>query len=432
MKIAVYAGLVLASLLATACSGDKGESRVERPLSGASADFQKQLLGQLISAKPGDVIELPAGKFQLNRSLSLNVDDVTIRGAGMDKSILSFKDQIQGAEGLLVNASNFTIENLAIEDTIGDALKVNEGENIIIRNIRVEWTGGPATENGAYGIYPVQTKNTLVEGTVVIGASDAGIYVGQSRNVIVRNNRAEYNVAGIEIENTIGADVYGNLATNNTGGILVFNMPNLPQPGHSTRVFENRVFGNNTDNFGHKGTPVAAVPAGSGVVINSNDRVEIFNNEIADNDTANVIVSSYYAAGYSSESTQEDFDPYPESIYVYGNRFSGGGGSPDHLELKALKLAKFGIGGSLPDILWDGVVNTEKLVGGQLPEVLRLCVDNGDAGIVNVDAANDFKNISTDMAPHRCSLKKLPQIELDFDGPAEKKQVAQAAGATDA
>lgn len=144
----------------------------------------------LETAKPGDVIEVPAGIHEFKLSLVLNTDGVTIRGAGMDKSILSFKNQVAGAEGLSVNASDFTIEDLAIEDTIGDALKVNEGNNIVIRRVRTEWTGGPDVNNGAYGIYPVQTTNTLVEGSVAIAASDAGIYVGQSKNVVVRNNRA--------------------------------------------------------------------------------------------------------------------------------------------------------------------------------------------------------------------------------------------------
>ena len=74
-------------------------------------------------------------------------------------------------------------------------------------------------------------------------------------------------------------------------------MPDLPQPGHSTRVYQKRGRANNTDNFGAEGTPVASVPAGSGIVINSNDKVEIFDNDIADNDTANIIISSYYATG---------------------------------------------------------------------------------------------------------------------------------------
>ncbi len=131
--------------------------------------------------------------------------------------------------------------------------------------------------------------------------------------MVVRNNRAERNVAGIEIENTIGADVYNNVATDNTGGILVFNMPNLPQPGRGTRVFDNDVQGNNHENFGHKGTPVASVPAGSGVVVNSNDDVEIFDNKIGNHKTANVIVSSYFSTGYSGKATQPNFDPYPEA-----------------------------------------------------------------------------------------------------------------------
>ena len=134
----------------------------------------------------------------------------------MDRSVLSFKNQAQGAEGLLVNADNFTIENLAIEDTVGDAIKINESDNVVIRNVRTEWTGGPLTTNGAYGIYPVQSSNILIDGAVAIGASDAGIYVGQSTQIIVRNSRAEYNVAGIEIENSTFADVYDNVATNNT------------------------------------------------------------------------------------------------------------------------------------------------------------------------------------------------------------------------
>lgn len=197
---------------------------------------ESRLQELLLDAKPGDVIDIPAGTFSFDRSLSLNVDGVTIRGAGIDETILSFADQVIGAEGLLVSASDFTIEQLAIQDTVGDALKINEGENITIRAVRTEWTGGYSTDNGAYGIYPVQTRNVLIEDSVAIGASDAGIYVGQSNNVVVRNNRAEFNVAGIEIENSVGADVYGNVVTNNAGGILVFNLPGLSQRRERTHL----------------------------------------------------------------------------------------------------------------------------------------------------------------------------------------------------
>ena len=187
--------------------------------------FEESFQLELIEAEPGSVIEVPAGTHNFSRSLSLNVSGVTIRGAGMDQSILSFSNQMQGAEGLLVTANDFVIEDLAIENTIGDALKINESTNVTIRRVRTEWTNGPDSENGAYGIYPVQSRNILIEGSVAIGAADAGIYVGQSSQIIVRDSRAEYNVAGIEIENSTFADVYENVATNNTGGILVFDLP---------------------------------------------------------------------------------------------------------------------------------------------------------------------------------------------------------------
>ena len=402
--------LLIASLCLTvaACSQESGTSEPAADLS-----YQETLLTQLLDAKPGDVIDIPEGTFQFDRSLSLIVDGVTIRGQGMDKSILSFKGQVAGAEGLLVTANDFTIEDLAIEDTKGDALKISDGENIIIRRVRTEWTGGPKTSNGAYGIYPVQTKNVLMEGNIAIAAADAGLYIGQSENVVVRNNHAEYNVAGIEIENTKNADVYNNIATENTGGILVFNMPNLSQPGARTRVFSNEVFKNNTKNFGHEGTPVASIPAGSGIVVNSNDQVEIFDNDIRDNKTANVIIVSQFSAGFGDGDAQPDFDPYPEGIYIYDNRFEGGGNNPDGLELQALKIATVGPTRRLPDVLWDGYVNEAKLIDGTLPDPLRLCVQNGDATLINVDGPGGNKSPSiAKSGEHDCAHEKLPAVTL--------------------
>jgi parallel beta-helix repeat protein len=400
--------LLTAAALAIAACGENAEA----PAAPADASYQETLQTALLDAKPGDVIDIPEGTFSFDRSLSLAVDGVAIRGRGMDKTILSFKGQTQGAEGLLVTASDFTIEDLAIEDTKGDALKINEGENIVIRRVRTEWTGGPKTENGAYGIYPVQTTNVLLEGNVAIGASDAGIYVGQSKNIVVRNNRAEKNVAGIEIENSFDADVYDNVATGNTGGILVFNMPNLPQPGGRTRVFRNRVEENNHKNFGLPGSAVSSIPAGSGVVINSNDEVEIFDNDIAGNKTANIIVSSVHSSGLSKEGMTADFDAYPEGVYIYGNRMTDGGKNPDELDLQALRVAMFGPLGAIPDVLWDGYVDPKKLVDGALPAELKLCVQNDGAEVLNVDAQNEFKNPRLATADHDCAHEKLPAVTL--------------------
>jgi len=399
--------LVTLPILLAACG--KQESAAQDQ---GDTSFESKLEQQLLDAKPGSVIDIPAGHYSLKRGLGLRTDGVTIRGAGMDKTVLSFKGQIVGPEGLLVNANDFTIENLAIEDTKGDALKINQGRNITIHGVRIEWTDGSNTNNGAYGLYPVKTQNVLVEDSVVIGASDAGIYVGQSNNIVVRRNRAEQNVAGIEIENSVNADVYDNTATKNTGGILVFNMPNLSQAGHATRVFHNKVLANNTGNFAAKGAAVASVPAGSGIVVNSNDKAEIFDNDIVDNQTANIIVSSYFSTNYyNTRGVAPDYNPYPKGIYIYGNRLKGGGDSPDGLKLKTLKTAMYGLTGHFPDVLWDGYSDPKDLVNGLPPPQDRICIQDV-TGVLDADGPHDYKSPSTDTKPFQCSLPKLPPVTL--------------------
>lgn len=366
--------------------------------------FEESLQQQLILALPGEVIEIPAGVHEITRSLSLDVSGVTIRGAGMDRTILSFKNQIQGAEGLLVTADDFVIEDLAIEDTIGDALKIRDSTNVTIRRVRTEWTGGALTSNGAYGIYPVQSRNILIEDSIAIGASDAGIYVGQSTQIIVRNSRVEYNVAGIEIENSTFADVYDNIVTNNTGGILVFDLPNLPvQGGRNTRVFNNQISNNNTANFAPEGNIVGNIPAGTGLMILANDNIEVFANNFTDNDSVNVLIVSYFINGLPIDDPL--YDPYPESIYIHDNQFSGGGETPDSEPLALLQAVT---GESIPDVVWDGTA----VPGKEGKDILCLS-NNGDMSFVNLDASNNFAAPSFDASAHACSLPSLSVITLN-------------------
>ncbi len=401
--------LVLALVALLPASGCKKE---EAPR--ADMDFYKKVQEQLIKAQPGAIIELPEGRFQLDRSLSSLVNGVTIRGKGMDKTVLSFKGQKQGAEGLQIKGNSITLEDFAIEDTKGDAIKITGTDGLIIRRVRTEWTGGPKSSNGAYGLYPVQCRNVLIEDSVAIGASDAGIYVGQSEHVIIRRNKAMRNVAGIESENTSYADIYENTATENTGGILVVDLPDLPvKGGRSTRVFNNEVFANNTDNFAPEGNIVATVPTGTGIMILASDQVEVFNNRLRDNKTVHLALVSYYVS--QKPINDKSYDPYPEGIYIHDNAFVGGGDAPSGLLVKLLALK---MGKPFPDILYDGIVNPKKLTAqGTLPDELKVCIrNNGDADFANMDAWNDFENITRDMAPHDCTHPSPEPVKLSGAG----------------
>jgi parallel beta-helix repeat protein len=323
--------------------------------------------------------------------LSLDLDNCTIQGAGHDKTIWTFKTQDAGAEGLLVTADGITLQDFAIEDTRGNAIKTNAANNLTFRRVRTEWTGGPKADNGAYGLYPVNGTNILVEDCIVKGASDAGVYVGQSKNVIVRRNEVQFNVAGIEIENCYNADVYHNIATNNTGGILVFDMPGLPmKDGRDHRVFENKVFNNNTPNFAPPGNTVAGVPAGTGIMVMANYNIEIFQNDVRDHGTCNVMLTSWLAT----------FKPYddalyntnPEGIHVHSNTFGPCGDNPGGSGGK--NIAKL-TGTPVPDVIWDGIVDEKKYADGKLPAERGIYVHSNkkEGGEVTVANLGGLKNL---------------------------------------
>jgi parallel beta-helix repeat protein len=336
-----------AALLATAAPLAAETHRVE-PGEGAGTRLQEAL----ILAAPGDVIELAAGRFVLTDGLSLDVDGVTVRGAGMDSdggTVLDFTAQQGAGEGLLVTSDNVTLLDFAVENPKGDGIKSKGADNIVYSGIRVEWTGGPKTTNGAYGIYPVESTGVLVQGSTVSGASDAGIYVGQSRDITVRGNIVQLNVAGIEIENSRNALVAGNVATRNTGGLLVFDLPGLPVMGGGNVILRgNVVADNDTPNFAPPGNIVASVRRGTGVLVMANDGVLIDDNAFANNATAHVMVIAYV-----QPFDDPRYNPYARNVIVGTNAFGRGGYDPQ-LDGKEALLEAFG--GALPPVLWDGIV----------------------------------------------------------------------------
>jgi len=272
-----------------------------------------------------------------------------VRGAGMDKTVLDFTGQQGAGEGLLVTSDNVTLRGFAIENPKGDGIKSKGADMIIYDGLRVEWTGGPKTTNGAYGIYPVESTGVLVTNSIVKGASDAGIYVGQSRDITVRGNFVEFNVAGIEIENSRNALVINNLATRNTGGLLVFDLPGLPvMNGGNVILRENVVADNDTPNFAPPGNIVASVRRGTGVLVMANDGVLIEGNVLENNPTAHVMV-----VAYTQPYDDVRYNPYARNVIVGRNAFGRGGDDPQ-LDGKEALLAAFG--GALPPVLWDGIV----------------------------------------------------------------------------
>lgn len=335
-------------LAATASVAVAASAAAEVHQVSAGEGAQERLQEALILARPGDEVVIGPGRFAMTDGLSLDVDGVTVRGAGMDETVLDFTGQQGAGEGLLVTSDNVTLRDFAVENPKGDGVKSKGADMIVYSRIRVTWTNGPAATNGAYGIYPVESTGVLVTGSKVSGASDAGIYVGQSKDITVRNSIVEANVAGIEIENSRNALVENNIATRNTGGLLVFDLPNLPvMNGGNVVLRRNLVVDNDTANFAPPGNIVASVRRGTGVLVMANDSVLIEDNVFHNNPTAHVMVIAY-----TQPFEDARYNPYPRNVLVQQNTFGQGGDDPQ-IDGKEPLLAAFG--GSLPPVMWDGL-----------------------------------------------------------------------------
>lgn len=380
----------------------------------AQSDVRKRIQTDLILVEDGDTVNIPEGVFSMDATLSMEGKKrVVIRGAGMDRTILNFAAQSTGAEGLRVSAAeDIIIEDLTVRDAKGDAVKTMNVNGITFRRVRTDWSGKPKSSNGAYGLYPVSCSNVMIEDCVARGASDAGIYVGQSKHIIVRGCKAFENVAGIEIENSTHADVYNNEAYHNTGGILVFDLPDLPvKRGGYTRVFDNLVRDNNLANFAPKGNIVGKVPQGTGIILLAANHVEIFRNRIHNNRTVGTSINSYYIT--ENKIRDKSYDPYPTAISVHDNEYMRKR-RPATMRGRIGKLYRFKLrfGRNVPDIVFDGILDDKrKPVDGNYPGEDRICINaNKQAGFANIDAANDFKNISRDLASYICVQPSLPPV----------------------
>ncbi|MCC5908351.1 MAG: right-handed parallel beta-helix repeat-containing protein [Balneolaceae bacterium] len=404
--------------LLSGCNGNNSVSQNGEPdLILPGPDAQQIIQQAFIDAEEGDVIRFGEGTFELTATITLNnKTGVTLKGSGRDETVFSFSGQTDGSDGLLIsNSSGIIVQDLTISDTPGDGLKVRDTDGIVIYRVGAVWSGEPSSENGAYGIYPVLSSNVMIDESYAYGASDAGIYVGQSDRVIVRNSLAEGNVAGIEIENTTNADVYGNTVTDNTGGIMVFDLPWLSVSGSHVRVFNNVVQHNGRVNFAPAGNIVAQVPAGTGILVMSTNNVEVFDNEIEENNvigTGVFSINSMIELGELPSNVQMDESYNTNNVYIHGNSYSRSNiyvSPEDQNTIGNLLTQSFGEN-PIPDIMLDGFLS------GDANESGDICVQNNiGSGFVNLNIPFSFPdNISFDSSPHDCSLEPLPEVQVEI------------------
>ena len=380
-------------------------------------------------AAANSTIQMAAGTYHFANSVNLSTNDnITVKGAGMTSTILDFQNQSAGADGVVqsVPASStvkVSFSDFSIQDTAGDGLKITGSSGLHVNHVGVSWP--TRTTHGGYGIYPVQSKQVLVENCTVDGASDTGIYVGQSDGIVVRTNVLTHNVAGIEIENSSNADVTGNDSHDNTAGFLVFELPTLPKVGgHNIRVYSNNFHDNNTPNFGDPSGTVALVPAGTGGLVLAVTKVEVFGNTFTNNGALGLaIVSCYTAFGADSNSpcmhATSGYVAIPNSVSAHGNTYTHNGADPAVILANnpaghpsnafALLIASGFLppgwaGGHVSDVSYDGVFPL-----GGTGNLYSICTDGTGGG-----STGKFANLHLDKVAQGQTLSSVYQ----FDDPA--------------
>jgi parallel beta-helix repeat protein len=287
-------------------------------------------------ALPGDTIEVTYGIYY--EHVIIDVSDIKFFGIPNEQGEWPVIDgQGTGADGVIASGNNFEMAYFAVKNYRSNGVLVEGATGVYLHDMYIENTG-------VYGVYPVRCTDVLIERIEATLMNDAAIYAGKSENVVIRDTLTYGNVIGIELENTVNGEVYNNHAHDNTIGIFIDLLPQLPSKvSMYTKVHDNISENNNEPNFGTPGTAVSLIPPGTGMLILAADHVEVYNNTIRGNKTGGLAVFNL-TIGFSEE--EIDVGPNPEHTFAHDNIYENNGFDADPFVKDML--------GDGFDIIWDG------------------------------------------------------------------------------
>ena len=328
---------ILSIILVSSCSENDEELTVTEDvtlISFEEATFSEDEFIIFLTEDPnGKTISFGPGTYNFLNTIPLaDIENLTIKGSGINETYFDFSNSAStSGEGIAaVDCSNLLFCGFTIQNT-------NGGNGITARNITglrfdgvgVVWAE-TSPDNGAYGIYPVESDDVIVENCYTQAAVDAGIYSGQNQRVIMRNNVMTLNVFGMEAENNIDVEIYGNEFTRNTTGLLVYDLAGVSRikSGSNCKVYNNTFTDNNQSNFAELGSGLAAdVPPGFGILYSSTSALEITNNTFVDNECGAIIGVAYFLVDFNFDPNEDSlFTFLNEDIYIHDNSYSSGGG----------------------------------------------------------------------------------------------------------
>src|SRR6266498_1028030 len=289
------------------------------------------------AAHPGDIIRVPPGIYRENVLVTKN--NITIKG--QSSAILDGTDLL-GNSGITVRplspsarVSGFRLSGLQIQN-------YSENGVILIRVDDFQIDNGKYINNEEYGIFPILSSHGLIRSNQVSGSDDTGIYIGQSQDVIIKDNYVSDCTVGIEVEVSSNITVKDNRATGNTIGMTAVVLPGLSVTvTTNVQIIDNTFDNNNRVNPVTDPTDILSqLPSGSGLLIFGADHVRVRDNNVVRNNSVGIAVVQLSPA---LASLDPRIDPFPDYNEIIDNEVMENGSNPDP------KLVPFPPG----DLLWD-------------------------------------------------------------------------------
>src|SRR6266540_5612390 len=289
------------------------------------------------AANPGDTVRVPPGIYHEN--VLVAKDNITIKG--QSGAVLDGTG-LPGNSGITVRSSSPSARINGFKLTGLQIQNYSENGVILIRVDDFQIDNGKYINNEEYGIFPILSSHGLIRSNQVSGSDDTGIYIGQSQNVIIKDNYVHDCTVGIEAELSSNITVQNNQAVDNSIGMTAEVLPGL-----SVTVTTGIQIIDNTFDNNNRVNPVtdpedifSQLPSGSGLIIFGADHVMVKDNRVVGNNSVGIAVVQLPPA---LASLDPRIDPFPDYNEIIDNVVVENGSNPDP------KLAPFPPG----DLLWD-------------------------------------------------------------------------------
>lgn len=347
--------------------------------------FEQVFQTKLATLRGGENIAIPAGNFDCSKGVWIDgVSELKITGAGMAVSVLDFAQLGSGSEAWNIGSCRkIVLEGFTIRNAPADGLRLQNCENIVLRNVAVEWTD--KSRIGSYGIFAINSKNVVMDNCTVSGAAHGGLVAVCCSLVEIVRCSAKHNVVGIASENSQQVEIHACTAENNSIGIAAIQLPMIAV-SKNVYIYDNIINKNTHQNFAPDGDFIACIGSGIGVFALSTQQLHIAQNTIEANPTAGLLLMSQSSLLKMGIAIAEK--SVANELLVHDNTWIKNGKNPESSSKLGAYLTPYNGNG---DILYDGTA-------------AAACIREEAATVFSVlPLQNLLPLVSHDVAPFQCN-----------------------------